>query len=116
MFNNDFEVSKRVSTETKIGLCKVSVPSVAVDVARSIFYDFSSKQVLVIGSWEMAQLVCEHLREAKANPPRLFSSGIKRECRSFRWRMVRVRTSAAAGAANRRSAASGRLKKRMFRL
>jgi glutamyl-tRNA reductase len=45
----------------------VSIPSVAVDVASRIFDDFSSKQTLVIGAGEMAQLVCEHLREAKAN-------------------------------------------------
>src|SRR5580765_7240414 len=67
MFHHAFEVSKRVRTETKIGLGKVSIPSVAVDVASSIFDDFSSKQVLVIGAGEMAQLVCEHLREAKAS-------------------------------------------------
>ena len=66
MFHHAFEVSKRVRTETKIGLGKVSVPSVAVDVARGIFDDFSSKQTLVIGAGEMAQLVCEHLREADA--------------------------------------------------
>jgi glutamyl-tRNA reductase len=67
MFHHAFEVSKRVRTETKIGLGKVSVPSAAVDVARHIFDDFSNKQTLVIGAGEMAQLVCEHLREASAS-------------------------------------------------
>jgi glutamyl-tRNA reductase len=67
MFHHAFEVSKRVRTETTIGLGKVSVPSVAVDIASRIFEDFSNKQTLVIGAGEVAQLVCEHLRSAKAN-------------------------------------------------
>jgi glutamyl-tRNA reductase len=67
MFHHAFEVSKRVRTETTIGVGKVSIPSVAVDIAKRIFDDFSNKQTLVIGAGEMAQLVCEHLREANAN-------------------------------------------------
>lgn len=67
MFHHAFEVSKRVRTETTIGLGKVSVPSVAVDIASRIFEDFSNKKVLVVGAGEMAQLVCEHLREANAS-------------------------------------------------
>ncbi len=66
LFHQAFEVSKRVRTETKIGEGKVSVSSVAVDVARRIFDDFSNKQTLVIGAGEMAQLVCQYLREADA--------------------------------------------------
>ena len=66
MFHHAFEVSKRVRSETTIGLGKVSVPSVAVEIAQRIFEDFSSKQTLVVGAGEMAQLVCEHLREADA--------------------------------------------------
>jgi glutamyl-tRNA reductase len=41
------------------------VPSVAVDVARCIFSDFSRKSVLVVGAGDMAQLVCQYLRQAK---------------------------------------------------
>jgi glutamyl-tRNA reductase len=66
MFHHAFEVSKRVRTETRIGIGRVSIPSVAVDVASRIFEDFSNKQTLVIGAGEMAQLVCEHLRDANA--------------------------------------------------
>ena len=66
MFHHAFEVSKRVRTETKIGVGRVSIPSVAVDIASRIFDDFSTKQTLVVGAGEMAQLVCEHLREASA--------------------------------------------------
>src|SRR3982751_1866545 len=64
LFHHAFEVSKRVRCETRIGEGKVSVPSVAVDVARRIFEDFSKKQTLVIGAGEMAQLTCQYLRES----------------------------------------------------
>jgi glutamyl-tRNA reductase len=66
LFHHAFEVSKRVRTDTQIGSGKLSVPSVAVDVARRIFDDFSTKQTLVVGAGEMAQLVCQYLREADA--------------------------------------------------
>lgn len=67
LFHQAFETSKRIRTETKIGEGKVSVPSVAVDVARRVFEDFSKKQTLVIGAGEMAQLTCQHLRESDAH-------------------------------------------------
>ncbi|HVT87341.1 MAG TPA: glutamyl-tRNA reductase [Tepidisphaeraceae bacterium] len=66
LFHHAFEVSKRLRTETQIGAGKLSIPSVAVDVASRIFDDFSTKQTLV-GAGEMAQLVCQYLREASAN-------------------------------------------------
>jgi glutamyl-tRNA reductase len=65
LFHHAFEVSKRVRTETTIGEGKVSVASVAVDIAKRIFEDFSNKKVLVVGAGEMAQLACEYLREAR---------------------------------------------------
>lgn len=67
LFHHAFEVSKRVRTETQIGSGKLSVSSVAVDVAKRIFDDFSTKQTLVVGAGEMAQLVCQYLREANAS-------------------------------------------------
>ncbi len=67
LFHHAFAVSKRVRTETTIGEGKLSVPSVAVDVARRIFADFTNKQTLVVGAGEMAQLACQYLREADAS-------------------------------------------------
>jgi len=64
LFHHAFEVGKRVRSETLIGRGKVSVPSVAVEVARSIFESFADKQTLVVGAGETAQLVCQYLREA----------------------------------------------------
>jgi len=67
LFHHAFEVSKRVRSETQIGTGKLSISSVAVDVAKRIFDDFSTKQTLVVGAGEMAQLVCQYLRDANAS-------------------------------------------------
>jgi glutamyl-tRNA reductase len=66
LFHQAFEVGKRIRSETTIGAGKLSVSSVAVDVARTIFEEFSNKQTLVVGAGEMAQLVCQYLRDANA--------------------------------------------------
>ena len=66
MFHHALAVSKRVRSETEIGQGKVSVPALAVKIAREIFEDFSTKQTLVVGAGEMAQLVCQYLRDADA--------------------------------------------------
>lgn len=61
LFHHAFEAGKRARTGTAIAEGKLSVPSVAVDVAASIFSDFTDKQTLVVGAGEVARLVCEHL-------------------------------------------------------
>jgi glutamyl-tRNA reductase len=66
LFHQAFEVGKRLRTETAISDGKMSVPSVAVEVAKQIFSDFTNKQTLVVGAGDMAQLVCQYLREADA--------------------------------------------------
>lgn len=66
LFHHGFEVGKRVRNETEVGQGKTSVPSVAVDLAKCVFEDFSTKHILVVGAGEMAQLTCQHLRENNA--------------------------------------------------
>jgi len=61
LFHHAFEVGKRARGGTAIAEGKLSVPSVAVDVARRIFSDFADKQTLVVGAGDVARLVCEHL-------------------------------------------------------
>ncbi len=53
--------AKRVRSETAIGSGQVSVPSVAVDLARQIFGDLSGHQALLVGSGEMAETVARLL-------------------------------------------------------
>jgi len=59
-------VAKRVRTETSIGSGQVSVPSVAVDLARQIFGDFMGRFVMLVGSGEMAEAAAKQLRGAGA--------------------------------------------------
>lgn len=59
-------VAKRVRTETSIGSGQVSVPSVAVDLARQIFGDFTGRVVMLVGSGEMAETAAKQLRGAGA--------------------------------------------------
>ena len=61
LFQRAFIVAKQVRTQTSIGAGKVSVSSVAVDLAVSIFKDLAGKTVMVVGSGEMAELTLKNL-------------------------------------------------------
>ncbi|MCF6285973.1 MAG: glutamyl-tRNA reductase [Candidatus Hydrogenedentes bacterium] len=61
LFQRAFKVAKEVRTKTNINVGKVSVASVAVDLAASIFGDLSEKTVLVIGSGETGELALKSL-------------------------------------------------------
>lgn len=61
LFQRAFKVAKEVRTRTSIGMGKVSVASVAVDLAVSIFMDLSNKTVLVVGSGETSELTLKSL-------------------------------------------------------
>jgi glutamyl-tRNA reductase len=61
LFQKAFTVAKSVRTQTSIGAGKVSVSSVAVDLAVSIFSDLGGKTVMVVGSGEMAELTVKSL-------------------------------------------------------
>jgi len=56
--------AKRVRSETNIGSGQVSVPSVAVDLARQIFGDLKKHTAALIGSGEMGETVARLLRQA----------------------------------------------------
>ena len=61
LFQKAFSIAKTVRSQTEIGAGKVSVSSVAVDLAASIFMQLSGKTVLVIGSGEMGELTLKSL-------------------------------------------------------
>jgi glutamyl-tRNA reductase len=61
-----FSVAKRVRTETKLTDGAISVSYAAVELARKIFSDLSSKHILLIGAGETAELAAMHLREKNA--------------------------------------------------
>src|SRR3990167_1470520 len=66
LFQRSLNVAKDVHTRTNIGKGKVSISSVAVDLAIKIFKDFSGKTIFIIGAGEMCELVLKHLVERGA--------------------------------------------------
>jgi glutamyl-tRNA reductase len=61
-----FKCAKRVRSETEIARGGASVPSVAVDLARSIFGELAGCSVAVVGAGEMAEQAALHLQAAGA--------------------------------------------------
>jgi glutamyl-tRNA reductase len=60
-FQRAFRVARRVRRETAIARNPVSVSSVAVELARSVFEDFTGKRVLVVSAGKMADLAARAL-------------------------------------------------------
>lgn len=65
-FPRALRTAKRVRNETAIGAGQVSVPTVAVDLARQIFGELPGRQVVLIGSGEMGRTVARLFRDAGA--------------------------------------------------
>ena len=65
LFRNALRVGKLVRAETGLDQGRLSVASVAVDVAREVFDQFADKTVLVIGAGKMADLTLQHLATLK---------------------------------------------------
>lgn len=61
LFQKAFAVAKKIRSNTRISEGKVSISSVAVDLAVSIFMDLTDKTVIVIGSGEMSELTLKSL-------------------------------------------------------
>ena len=59
-----FRAAKRVRSETDVARGAASVPSVAVDLARSIFGELRGCGALLVGAGEMAQQAGIHLKAA----------------------------------------------------
>lgn len=56
-----FSVAKRVRTETRIAENAVSISFAAVELAKKIFEDLTTKSFMLIGAGEMAELAARHL-------------------------------------------------------
>ncbi len=61
-----FHVAKRVRSETALGAGQVSVASVAVDLAKTIYSDLSGHEVLLLGAGEIAESAARALKAAGA--------------------------------------------------
>jgi glutamyl-tRNA reductase len=63
LFREALGTGKRVRTETGVSRSRVSVSSVAVELAADMLGDLSSRRVLVIGAGENGELTARALRE-----------------------------------------------------
>jgi glutamyl-tRNA reductase len=61
-----FHVAKRVRTETALGAGQVSVASVAVDLAKTIYSELAGHEVLLLGAGEIAESAARALKAAGA--------------------------------------------------
>ena len=69
VFQSALRIGKLVREKTGMDQGKLSVASVAVDLAREVFDTFTDKTVLVVGAGKMADLTLQHLKEL--NPGRI---------------------------------------------
>jgi len=65
VFQTALRVGKLVRERTGMDQGKLSVASVAVDLAKQVFASFADKTVLVIGAGEMGELTLQHLKALK---------------------------------------------------
>lgn len=63
LFQSALRIGKKVRTETGINEGRTSVSSVAVQFAKQLFDDLSSKRVLAIGAGKMTELTLQHFME-----------------------------------------------------
>lgn len=68
LFQRSLKVAKNLRTQTDIGAGRVSVASVAVDLAEKIFEDLKNARVMVIGTGEMAGQVLRAMTGRGASP------------------------------------------------
>lgn len=61
-----FHVAKRVRSETALGAGQVSVASVAVDLAKTIYSDLAGREVLLLGAGEIAESAARALKAGGA--------------------------------------------------
>jgi glutamyl-tRNA reductase len=62
VFQTALKVGKKVRERTGMDQGKLSVASVAVDLAKEVFSTFADKTVLVIGAGKMGDLTLQHLK------------------------------------------------------
>ncbi len=70
VFQQAIATAKQARTETGIDAGRVSVGSVAADLARQVFADFADKTVLGIGAGEVSKLTLRHMMDL--SPRRLW--------------------------------------------
>jgi glutamyl-tRNA reductase len=77
VFQTALRVGKLVREQTGMDQGKLSVASVAVDLAKEVFDSFADKTVLVIGAGKMGELTLQHVKEL--NPGQILISNRDRD-------------------------------------
>ncbi len=86
VFDHAIRVGKKVREETGMDQGKLSVASVAVDVAKGVFDTFSDKTILVIGAGKMGDLALQHLKTLRPGRILVTNRGVDRaEAAAARW-------------------------------
>lgn len=78
LFPRAFSVAKHVRSHTQIGACPVSLASMTVKLAQTIFSDINTKKVLIIGTGETGALVFKHFYEDGVRKIYLASRSLER--------------------------------------
>ncbi len=87
LFQRALHVGKKVREETGMDQGKLSVASVAVDVAREVFDTFADKTVLVIGAGKMGDLTLRHLEALRPGRILITNRNLeKAEAAAARWK------------------------------
>jgi glutamyl-tRNA reductase len=66
LFAAALSTGKRVRSETEIGSSRLSIPSIAVDLATSVLGDLEDRHVVVLGAGETSELTARALAEQGA--------------------------------------------------
>jgi glutamyl-tRNA reductase len=66
LFAAALTTGKRVRSETNIGASRVSIPSVAVDLAHSVIGDLGERHVVILGAGETSELTARALADQGA--------------------------------------------------
>ena len=86
VFREALRVGKKVRESTGMDRGKLSVASVAVDVAREVFDTFADKTVLVIGAGKMGDLTLQHLKALEPGRIMVTNRSLERaEAAAARW-------------------------------
>ena len=86
VFQTALRVGKEVRHQTGMDQGRVSVASVAVDLAREVFSSFADKTVLVIGAGKMGETTLQHLKGLRPGRILITNRNSERtEAAALRW-------------------------------
>jgi glutamyl-tRNA reductase len=80
LFQRALRVGKLVRERTGMDQGRLSIASVAVDLARDVFDSFGDKTVLVVGAGKMADLTLQHLSTLKPGRVLITNRSFDRAC------------------------------------